>query len=147
VSGPNDSSPLVLNPGLLRLRIDPENRRVNVEQGEIGNMEVRLAISGGLDVSDSDPRLVLGLAGTRMSVGAMKRLWPGFLTPKVRIWVDEHIISGTVERIEIGTNAPVSTFRNGGPPVPEEGLRIEIAGHGAEIRPVEGLPPIRDADM
>jgi hypothetical protein len=31
--------------------------------------------------------------------------------------------------------------------VPDEGLAIEIAGTGAEISPVDGLPPIRDADM
>jgi hypothetical protein len=147
VNGPADSSPLVLNRFMLRLRIDPENQRIDVEQGEMGNTDVRIAISGGLDVSDSDPRLMIGLAGTRMSVAAMKRLWPGFLSPKVRTWVDEHIASGTVERIEVGTNAPMSTFRTSGPPIPEEGLRIEIAGHGAEIRPIEGLPAIRDADM
>jgi len=147
VNGPSDSSPLVLNHFLLRLRIDPENQRIDVEQGEIGNMEIRVAVSGGLDVSDSDPRLMIGLAGTRMPVGAMMRLWPGFMNPKVRNWVDKHIVSGTVERVEIGTNAPMSTFRTSGPPLPDEGLRIEIAGHGAEISPIEGLPPIRDADV
>src|SRR5205823_9235042 len=39
------------------------------------------------------------------------------------------------------------TLRSSGPPIPDNGLGIEINGTGAEIRPVEGLPPIRDADM
>ena len=56
-------------------------------------------------------------------------------------------MGGTVERLEIATNAPWSTLKSSGPPVPDEGLAIEIVGHGAEIRPVEGLPAIRDADV
>ena len=31
--------------------------------------------------------------------------------------------------------------------MPDDGLLIQIVGHGAEIRPVEGLPAIRDADV
>ena len=33
------------------------------EQGDIGNMEVGLAVSGNLDYSTADPRLALGVAG------------------------------------------------------------------------------------
>ena len=47
----------------------------------------------------------------------------------------------------IATNAPLSTLKPNGPPMPDDGLSIEIIGSGAEIRPVEGLPAIRDADM
>src|SRR5262249_4785251 len=99
------------------------------------------------DLANGEPRLTAQFVGSRMSVAAMKRLWPVFMSPKVRNWVAEHISSGAVERIVIATNAPVSTLRSGGPPVPDEGLAIEIVGNGAEITPVEGLPPIRDADM
>jgi hypothetical protein len=82
-----------------------------------------------------------------MPVAALKRLWPILFNPKVREWVEQHILTGNVERIAIATNAPMSTLRAGGPPIPDEGLAIEIAGIGAEISPVEGLPSIRDADM
>ena len=94
-----------------------------------------------------EARLALGIAGTRMSVAAMKRLWPSFINPKVHAWVSEHILSGTVERVVIATNAPIATFKTISPPIPDDGLAIEISGNGAEIRPVDGLPPIRDADM
>jgi hypothetical protein len=77
----------------------------------------------------------------------MKRLWPVTTAPKVRAWVEQHIEAGMVERLDISTNAPWSTLRSSGPPVPDDGLLIQIAGHGAEIRPVEGLPAIRDADV
>jgi Protein of unknown function len=142
-----DPNPLILNRFLLRLRVDTEKQRIDVLQGDIGNMEVGLAVSGNLDYSTADPRLTLGVAANRMSVASMKKLWLFCITPKVRNWVDDHVMSGTVERIAIATNAPVSTLRTTGPPIPDDGLSIEIIGSGAELRPVDGLPPIRDADL
>jgi hypothetical protein len=142
-----DPNPLILNRFLLRLRLDTEKQRIDVLQGDIGNMEVGLAVSGNLDYSTADPRLTLGVAANRMSVASMKKLWLFCITPKVRNWVDDHVMSGTVERIAIATNAPMSTLRTTGPPIPDDGLSIEIIGSGAELRPVDGLPPIRDADV
>jgi hypothetical protein len=142
-----DPDPLILNRILLRLRIDPDKQTAIVEQGDVGNMDVGVAISGGLDFSTGDPRLALGIAGTRMSVAAMKRLWPSFVGRKVRSWVEDHIVAGTVERVLIATNAPLSTLKTVGPPIPDDGLAIEISGNGAEVRPIDGLPAIRDADI
>jgi Protein of unknown function len=141
------ANPLILNRIALRLRLDPKRQRIDVEQGEIGNMDLAIALSGGLDFSGDDPRLTLGGAGTRMSVAALKRLWPIFCAPKVRSWVLDHVHGGTVERLVVATNAPWSTLRSTGPPIPEDGLAIEIVGHSADIRPVAGLPGIRDADV
>ena len=36
----------------------------------------------------------------------------------------------------IATNAPLATFKTISPPIPDDGLAIEISGNGAEIRPV-----------
>jgi hypothetical protein len=41
----------------------------------------------------------------------------------------------------------MSTLKTSGPPIPEEGLAIRIVGHGAELKPIAGLPAIRDADI
>ena len=69
------------------------------------------------------------------------------LSPKVRDWVIQHIVSGKVERLDIATNATIAQMQPSGPPMPEEGLSVEIVGSGATLRPVVGLPTIRDADM
>jgi len=148
-AAPVDTNPLILNRIMMRLRVDPNKQRIDIEPngGEIGNTDLGLAVSGSLDFSGDDPRLVLGIAGTRMSAAAMKRLWPVVAAPKVRAWFEEHVQAGTVQQLDISINAPWSTLKSSGPPIPDEGMLIQIVGHGAEIRPVEGLPAIRDADL
>jgi hypothetical protein len=139
--------PLILNRIAVRLRVDPEAQRVDVVQGDIGNMDIRVAINGGLDYSGAEPKLGLGIAATRMSVAALKQVWPAFTAPRLRNWMLERLTSGTVERVDIATNMALSSLRANGPPIPDDGLSIEIAGRNAEIRPVEGLPPVRDAEV
>ncbi len=146
-SAVTDPAAVVLNRILLRLRIDPSKQRIDLEPSELGNADLGVALTGSLDFSGDDPRLALGIAGTRMSVAALKRLWPVCTAPKVRAWVQDRIQAGVVERLDISANAPWSTLKSSGPPIPDDGLLIQIVGHGAEIRPVEGLPPIRDADV
>ena len=41
----------------------------------------------------------------------------------------------------------MSTLRNGGPPVPDDGLSIQIVTSGSTVRPFDDLPEIRDADL
>ncbi len=146
-SAPVDPHALVLNRVLLQLRINPAKQRIDLEPSEVGNTDLGIALTGSLDFSGDDPRVTLGLASTRMSVAALKRIWPVTVASKVRAWVVDHVQAGTIERIDVSTNAPWSTLKSSGPPVPDDGLLIQLTGHGGEIRPVEGLPAIRDADV
>jgi hypothetical protein len=145
--GQSDANALVLNRVNVRLRIDSAKQRIDVEQGELGNVDLGVALSGGLDYSSGEPRLAVGVAGTGMSVAALKQIWPAFVAPKVRNWVESHVAGGSIERLMIATNAPMDTLRESGPPIPDEGLAVDIVGHGTEILPVYGLPTIRDADF
>jgi hypothetical protein len=150
---PDDES-LVLKRVVLRGNIDPTAQRITLEQGDLGTNElgskqdegVTVALSGKLDYG-GDPRLAVGIACNPMSAAALKRLWPIMIAPKVRDWVIEHVVAGSVDRIDIAANAPLVTLKTGGPPIPDDGLSIEIVGSAATLQPVEGLPPIRDADI
>src|SRR6185503_19048769 len=95
----------------------------------------------------AEPRLAMGLAGNQMTVASLKRIWPAFVAPNVREWIVQHLTSGTVDRIDIAANAALAAFQATGPSLPPEGLSIEITASGATLRPVDGLPPIRDADL
>lgn len=149
-----DDEGLVLKRVVVRGNIDPAQHLITLEQGDFGTKElgskddkdVTIALSGKLDYS-GEPRIAIGLAGNQMSVGTLKRLWPSVLAPKVRDWVAHHIVSGTVERLEIASNSTVAALQPGGPPIPEDALSIEIVGTAATLQVVEGLPPIRDADL
>jgi Protein of unknown function len=141
------SEPLVLNRVAMSGRYDAAKQRFVLDEGDIGNSGVGVALSGNVDFSGGVPRLAAGFAGTRMPVDALKRLWPVVVVPKVRDWFNEHLLSGTVERIVIAVNAPLENLKATGPPVPDDGLSIDALVTGCVIRPVEGLPALRDADL
>jgi hypothetical protein len=52
-----------------------------------------------------------------------------------------------VERVVVAGNAPLEDFKHNGPPVPEDGLSVDIETSGTTLRPISNLPPIRDADL
>ncbi len=143
----SDESPLLINRIMLRGHVDTAKRRIELDHGDIGGKDVGIALSGAIDYSDPDPRIAIGVAGQNMTVSNFKRIWPVFISSPVRAWVMDHLLSGQVERLEIATNAPLSTLRWGGPPIPDDGLSIQIAGNDAVIRPVDSLPAIREADI
>ncbi len=147
---PPEREPLVLKRIAVRLRHDLAKQRIELEQADLGiedGRNVGLAVSGSLDYSGADPHLSFGLAGAHMSVPALKRLWPPFVSPKVRRWVMQHVFSGSVGQIDVAINAPWSTLVVNGPPIPDTGLAVDVSITGAALRPVDGLPMVRDADV
>jgi len=138
---------LVLNRIAVSGRYDAANRRFEVDEGDIGNANLGVAMSGKAAYAGGDLHLTAGFAGTRMPVDALKRLWPVFVQPKVRDWFLEHLMSGTVERLVIAVNAPLRTLRAGGPPIPDDGLSIDALATNCVIQPVQGLPALHDADL
>src|SRR5205814_7243281 len=95
----------------------------------------------------NEARLQLGFAGTPMSASALKRMWPILIVPEVREWVIERIEKGTLQRIEVGVNSPVRNLPRKGPPIPDDGLAVNIVASGVTVRPVNGMPAVHDADL
>jgi Protein of unknown function len=138
---------LILNRIALSGQFDPVKKRFVLDHGDLGNNDIGVAMSGNADYSSGELRLAAGLAGTRMPAETLKRLWPVFVSPKVRDWFNEHLISGNLERLVIGANAPLDTLRAGGPPLPDDGLTVDALATNCVIKPVEGLPALHDADL
>src|SRR5580658_3512006 len=138
---------LVLNRIAFGGQYDPANKRFLVEGGDVGNAEIGVAMSGKAEFTGGDLRLAAGFAATRMSVDALKRMWPVFVSPKVRDWFLTHLNSGTVERIVVAVNAPLETLKASGPPVPDDGLSIDAQATNCVVQPVQGLPALHDADL
>jgi hypothetical protein len=138
--------PLIFNRIAIGLRFDTEKRRVLLTQADISNGEIGIAGTGSIDYS-AEPRLTLGFAGTPMSASALKRMWPVLIVPEVREWVVERVERGSLQRLEIGVNSPVRNLSRRGPPIPDDGLAVNIIASGVTLRPVDELPAVRDADL
>jgi hypothetical protein len=153
VSAGKPEEGFALNRVVVRARIDTVRRRIDLEQGDLSRVDTRpshniaVAVTGSLDYSGAEPHLAFGVAGTRMPMDVMMRIWPVFTAVQVREWVVEHISGGTVERVVIAGNAPLKSFKADGPPMPDEGLSVDIETSGTTLRPLATLPAIRDADL
>lgn len=147
-----DQEGFAINRVAVRARIDPTRKRFDLEQGDFSRIDTRpaynigVALTGSFDFS-GEPHLAFGVAGTRMPMSILKRLWPVFAAADVREWVMGHITGGTVERVVIAGNAPLIDFKKDGPPTPDDGLAVDIETSGTTVRPVDDLPAIRDADL
>ncbi|HET7912075.1 MAG TPA: hypothetical protein VFL49_08590 [Pseudolabrys sp.] len=149
----SDDEGVALNRVSMRLKVDTNRKRIDLEQGDLSRIDTRpsqnigLALTGRLDYGGKEPHLAFGVAGTRMPVYALKRIWPIFAAADVRSWVETHISGGMVERVVVAGNAAVANFRHDGPPTPDDGLSVDIETSGTTLRPIASLPAIRDADL
>jgi hypothetical protein len=145
-AGIDGEQPLIFNRIAIGLRFDTDKRRVLLTQADISNGEIGIAGTGSVDYS-AEPRLTLGFAGTPMSASALKRMWPILIVPEVREWVIDRVERGALQRIEVGVNSPVRNLSRRGPPIPDDGLAVNIVASGVTLRPVDELPLVRDADL
>lgn len=146
LAGVTNEPPLIFNRIAIGMRFDTAHRKILLTQASISNGEVGVAGTGTLDYS-GEPRLTLGFAGTPMSATALKRMWPIIIVPEVREWVTERISGGSLQRIDIGVNSPMYNLSRAGPPIPEDGLSVNIVASNVSLHPVDDMPSIRDADL
>ncbi|WFU45095.1 DUF3971 domain-containing protein [Bradyrhizobium sp. CB82] len=146
LGGIDNDAPLVFNRIAIGFRFDIDHKRVVLTQADISNGEIGVAGTGAIDYS-GEPRLMLGFAGTPMSASALKRMWPTLIVPELREWVIERIERGTLQRIEVGVNSPVRNLPRKGPPIPDDGLSVNIVASGVAVHPVDGMPSVHDADL
>jgi hypothetical protein len=146
LAGDDGDQPLIFNRIAIGLRFDTDKKRVLLTQADISNGEIGVAGTGSVDYA-GEPRLTLGFAGTPMSASALKRMWPILVVPEVREWVTDRVERGSLQSIEIGVKSPVRNLSRRGPPIPDEGLSVNIVASGVTLRPVDELPLVRDADL
>jgi hypothetical protein len=146
LAGIDNEPPLIFNRIAIGFRFDTDRKRVLLTQADVSNGEIGIAGTGSIDYS-AEPRLTLGFAGTPMTASALKRMWPTLIVPELREWVIERIERGSLQRIEIGVNSPVRNLSRKGPPIPDDGLSVNIVASGVAVHPVDGMPSVHDADL
>src|ERR1700688_4441743 len=128
-----EQPPLIFNRIAIGMRFDTDKKRVLLTQADISNGEIGIAGTGSIDYS-VEPRLTLGFAGTPMSASALKRMWPVLIVPEVREWVIERVERGALQRIEVGGDSAVRNLSRRGPPIPDDGLSVNILASGVTLR-------------
>jgi hypothetical protein len=146
LAGIDNEQPLIFNRINIAVRFDVDKKRVTIAQADFSNGEIGVAGTGGIDYS-GEARLTLGFAGTPMPAYALKRIWPILIVPEVREWVVERIERGSLQRLEVGVNTLVKNLPRRGPPIPEDGLSVNLVANGVTVHPVDGLPAVHDADL
>ena len=146
LAGINDEPPLIFNQIAIGIQFDTRHHKIMLNQANISNGEIGVAGTGSIDYS-GEPRLTLGFAGTPMSATALKRMWPVLIVPEVREWVTERIDRGFVQRIDIGVNSPINNLSRAGPPIPDDGLSVNIVASKVTLHPVDAMPSIREGDL
>ena len=152
-TGAFEGDPFSINRVNMEGRIDTTRHRIDLDKGDLSRVDTRplynigVAVTGSLDYSGSRAALAFGIACTRMPGSVLKRIWPIFAAYPVREWVEQHVYGGIVERAVVAGNAPMSYFRPGGPPMPDDGFSVDLETSGTSLRPVDKLPEIHDADL
>src|SRR4051794_10608569 len=146
LAGIDGEQPLIFNRISIGFRFDTDKKRVLLTQADVSNGEISVAGTGIVDYS-GEPRLQLGFAGTPMSASALKRMWPVLIVPELREWVIERIEKGSLQRIDVAVNSPVRNLSRKGPPIPDDGLAVNIVASGVTVRPVDEMPSVHDADL
>jgi len=146
-TGRGTEPPLVIDRVVARGTYDPRAQRIIIQQGELTGATAGLAFSGSIGVGGDARILSLGIAGTRMSASAFKRLWSPLVAPRTRAWVMEQVDGGIVDRALIALGIPLDKIGSPDAPLPDAAVRIEIAASGVQYRPINGLPPVRDAAL
>src|ERR1700691_5355307 len=142
----NNDPPVIFNRVSIGVRFDTDKKRVTLTQADFSTGEIGVAGTGSVDYS-GEPPMCLGFAGPPSTVAALKRIWPALVVADVRQWVIDHVERGAIQRIEIGVNSPVRNLSRRGPPIPDDGLNVNLVANGVTLHPVDGLPSIRDADL
>jgi hypothetical protein len=146
LAGSDGEKPLIFNRIAIGVRFDTEHKQVVLTQADISNGEIGVAGTGSIDYS-GEPRLKLGFAGTPMSAASLKSMWPTLIVPELREWVIDRIEKGSLQRIEIGVNSPIHNLSRRGPPIPDDGLSVDIVASNVTLHPVDEMPSVRDADL
>ena len=81
-----------------------------------------------------------------MSASALKRMWPILVVPEVREWVmpgRTRLASAHRDRDQFASR----NLSRRGPPIPDDGLSVNIVASGVTLHPVDDLPLVHDADL
>lgn len=140
--------PLQLDHASIRARYNPQTRRLGFDKAEFSGPTAGVMLAGSVTFSQGAPGIGLGLVAQRMSVTAMKRLWPFFAVPPLRAWFEDHVTGGTVDSLKLSVAIPIDALVpvNGViPPLPNDSIGGDLVISDGSLRLMDTLPPLAGA--
>ena len=140
--------PLIIDRVSVRARIDPDKRLFEIDQADLGGMAGGFAISGAIDYSTPDPRIALGIAGTRMTrVGVQAAVArDGHAAAALLGGRPRHRRHGGAPR-DRHQCAALDASSRAARRCPTMACRSISSPAAIRCSIVDGLPPLRDADL
>ena len=116
-------------------------------QADISNGEIGVAGTGSIDYS-GEPRLKLGFCrdadvGLRAEADVAGPDRAG--SARMGDRADRDVVRFSASRSASIRRCTIC--RGKGPPIPDDGLSVNIVANGVTVAPVDGLPAVHDADL
>lgn len=137
-----EEPPIVIDNAVFSGRYEPLTGDFWLEQGEVRSERASFDLSGRLRMADVSPELDVSLSFAPMSFSALKQIWPSFLAPGARGWINENVLAGSILDgvIEARFTPGLIADLIDGDPIPEEALKISFGFDEATIRYFRPLP-------
>lgn len=142
-----DEPPLVIDKVVVKGQYNPQNMQLQVDQGFLGSDAGSFGFTALFNFGVAVPYLQLDGAASPMPVSTVKRFWPVNIAPPARQFAIENVSGGTASGITVAVNIPLKLIGQKDVPLPEEAVRFTINGEGVSLRPVKGLPPVKDSRL
>ncbi|WP_156922192.1 DUF3971 domain-containing protein [Azorhizobium doebereinerae] len=139
--------PLVVTSLNIAGRFTPPDKKLLIEQGDLGSAVGSLTFTGLFDFGVAVPYVQLKAVGSRMPSATVKRFWPVTLAPPARTYVLENISGGTVESTTFTVNMALDLIGQKSVPLPDDAVHMDMTASGITFRAVKGLPPLTNTKL
>ncbi len=127
--------------------LDPVNKVIEMEEISLWSPKGNIRGAGSFGFAGETPSLAMALTIPRMSVEAVKQIWPIFIATKARRWIIDHVSNGEITNARIDAAVPAGILgkvREGKKFTPEQ-LSIHLNVSGVTIKTIGDMPPISKA--
>ncbi len=102
---------------------------------------VAMQVDGATGTAAVLDGLKLNIAASQMPVRKVLAFWPHFITPEVRHYMLDNVVSGTVESFELHNQLSSASLKDAllKKPLPDEAVSIDVKVTNGVMRPAPGL--------
>ena len=127
--------------------IELENSMIKINNMTVNTSEGSIFGSGSAIFINDSPSLALAIQSNGISTAALKQIWPIFLAPDTRKWVQENLTGGSISNLNMTASIPsgILGYFSEGRKMTEDQFSLDLKLSGIRFDSFAKLPAIRDA--